>query len=392
MAYETRYGTYSQGQLHALFSTEQWNGLTLSERLDACQEVTNRYAAEYNVEPCLVTHQPMEGNAYGEQSGKSICLNTYLVRDGQFCATFTDQNGNTCERVTNALAPGWNILDTVYHEGTHGIQTELDTMPSTYLPPDSDWNLYRIQGVEKQAYAMGQSRTLQALSDYEKSTGKLDATRGEYLASVRNDAFQTALNDAAQHYNDPNIEQTLATVIQDRENNLFRSNASPSYQAIYQLCDTYNLYSAADLSQHAQALDTLAAGTEPTPSAHAQPSAEPVPLSLDSEESTSHLEDGLSLATPELSSLAFPGDDGLTSSVGSATVLTGADYDDGSNAFDLSASGESAGIATDDGMTSDDGMGTDDGIASDDGMGDAGDGGSDDSGGASNDSGLSNDD
>lgn len=387
MAYETRYGTYSQGQLHALFSTEQWHGLTLSERLDACQEVANRYAAEYNVAPCLITHQPMEGSAYGEQSGRTICLNTYLVRDGQFCTTFTDPNGTVCERTTNVLAPGWNILDTVYHEGTHGLQTELDTMPSTYLPPDSDWDLYRIQGVEKQAYAMGQSRTLQALSDYEKSTGTLDAARGDYLASVRNDAFQTALNDAAQHYNDPDIERTLANVIQDRENNVFRSNASPSYQAIYQLCDTYNLHSAADLSQHAQALDTLATGTEPETLGNAPPALAVAPLmqsgtvSLGSPEPTHSVVDGLSLDTPESGALSSVGD-GLESGVGCGTALFGADYDDGSGGFDLSASGEPAGITTDDGMTSDDGVGNDDGMTGDDGMGsDAG-----------SDNGLSNDD
>ena len=40
--YDTRYDTLTQGQLHALFSSAQWAGLSFEERLDACQEVANR--------------------------------------------------------------------------------------------------------------------------------------------------------------------------------------------------------------------------------------------------------------------------------------------------------------------------------------------------------------
>ena len=43
--YDTRYDTLTQGQLNALFSSAQWAGLSFEERLDACQEVANRYAA-----------------------------------------------------------------------------------------------------------------------------------------------------------------------------------------------------------------------------------------------------------------------------------------------------------------------------------------------------------
>lgn len=229
--YETRYDTLTQGQLNALFSSAQWSGLSFEERLDACQEVANRYAAEHDVEPCLITHHPMEGSAYGEQFGSTIRLNTYLVRDGQFCTHFTDENGNRVESRIDALAPSWNTLDTVYHEGTHGIQEQLGQIPGTYITPNMDWDLYRIQGIEKEAYAAGQSRTLQALADYEQATGKFDSARLDYFAAARNDSFQNALSDAARHYNDPNIEQTLAAVIQDREDNVVRSNASESYQA-----------------------------------------------------------------------------------------------------------------------------------------------------------------
>ena len=106
--YETRYDTLPQGQLNALFSSAQWAGLSFAERLDACQEVANRYAAEHDVEPCLITHHPMEGSAYGEQFGSTIRLNTYLVRDGQFCTHFTDENGN--DRMKEQIQENYNRI------------------------------------------------------------------------------------------------------------------------------------------------------------------------------------------------------------------------------------------------------------------------------------------
>ena len=318
--YDTRYDVLTQGQLNALFSSAQWAGLSLEERLDACQEVANRYAAEHDVEPCLITHHPMEGSAYGEQYGSTIRLNTYLVRDGQFCTHYTDQDGNLCEARVNAQAPSWNTLDTVYHEGTHGIQTQLGQSPNTYITPSMDWDLYRIQGIEKEAYAAGQSRTLQALADYEQAAGKFDPARLDYFTSARNDSFQTALADAARHYNDPNIEQTLATVIQDRENNVVRSHTSASYQAIYDLCDNYGIHSSADLSSSPEAAETQDRLAAETTAEETEGASEEVPSLLD---------DGLTAEPGEANPAGLSAEDGMESD--GAVELSGgeSDYDDG---------------------------------------------------------------
>lgn len=361
--YDTRYDTLTQGQLNALFSTAQWSGLSFEERLDACQEVANRYAAEHDVEPCLITHHPMEGSAYGEQFGNTIRLNTYLVRDGQFCTHYTDQNGNLCQARINAQAPSWNTLDTVYHEGTHGIQTQLGQIPGTYITPNMDWDLYRIQGIEKEAYAAGQSRTLQALADYEQATGKFDPARLDYFASARNDSFQSALSDAARHYNDPNIEQTLATVIQDRENNVVRSNASESYQAIYDLCDHYGIHASVDLSHFPEAVSALSAGTNPEAHAAAPPeeeadtqeTQESITTPEEAEErdngASTFTEDGLTAETGETGTADLSVADGMETE--GAMELSGgeADYDDGSGELGAAPSaGESTGIPQDDGL------------------------------------------
>ena len=358
--YDTRYDTLTQGQLHALFSSAQWSGLSLEERLDACQEVANRYAAEHHVEPCLVTHCPMDGGTYGEQFNNTIYLNTYLVRDGQFCSYLKDENknylmdenGNYLTERTNVFAPNWNTLDTVYHESTHGIQEVLAQIPSTYIDPDMDRDLYRIQGVEKEAYAVGQSRTLQALSDYEQATGKFDPARLDYFTSARNDSFQTALSDAARHYNDPNIEQTLATVIQDREDNVVRSNTSASYQAIYDLCENYGIHSSVDLSNSPEAVSALAAGANPEAHAAAPPEAAETQAPEETEERTAALEepdDGLTTELGESADLST--EDGMESD--GAVELSGgeADYDDGGGEVDASPSaGESGGTIQDDGL------------------------------------------
>lgn len=242
----TGYENLSQNQLHGLFSSETWNSLSFGERINACQEVENRFAADHNTEPCNVTHQQMDGAAYGWQSGQTICLNTSLVRDGCFNVMYCDENGVSQTAQIPAMAPSWNTLDTVYHEGTHGVQEATGNMPSTYISPDMDGDLYRIQGIEKEAYTIGQSRTLNALNEVENSSGKLDAARNDYFTSVKNDSFQAALQDAAKHYNDPNIESTLQSVINDRENGVAPDNPSESYQSISTLCDNYGIHSSVD--------------------------------------------------------------------------------------------------------------------------------------------------
>ena len=231
------FDTFSKTELHALFSEPAWETLSFQDRLDACQEVENRYAAENGVPPCTVKAKHMQGATYGYQYKNTIALNRSLLQDGTFLTEFTDLNGRTQRVKTKALAPGWNMLDTVYHEGTHGIQTALGRMPRTYITPRTDEDLYRIQKVEKEAFAVGQWKTLNAISDTEPYTGCQDPSRSEYLAYVKEDSFQKALDASVLHYNDPDIEQTLRDVIRDRDYGITRFQASDSYQAVNDLCD-----------------------------------------------------------------------------------------------------------------------------------------------------------
>lgn len=236
----TRYHKYTDSQLTFLFSTNSWKNLSASQRLAACQEVENRYAAENNVKPCTVTSRPIEGRCYGWQNGNTICLNSYLLNDNQFCTTFTDMNGNKQTIRTSVNAAGWNTLDTIYHEGTHGIQEQTGRIPSTYISDRMDYDLYRIQGIEKEAFEKGQTKTLEALSRYEKECGTLDPERASYLATVNSESYQRSLSNAIHNFKDPNIDLTLQTYISDREKGIVRINASDSYNAISDMYDSYH--------------------------------------------------------------------------------------------------------------------------------------------------------
>ncbi len=240
----TGYETLSRVQLHSLFSSKNWHSLSFDERISACQEVENRYAVERGVAPCNITHKEMDGASYGWQSGNTICLNTSMVREGCFHVNYKDENGMSQTARIPVMAPSWNTLDTIYHEGTHGVQEATGRMPSTYISPGMDSDLYRIQMIEKEAYAVGQSRTLDALSEVEKASGELDPARNDYFASVKNDSFQAAFQDAARHYNDPSIDSTLQSVINDREDGIVPDNPSPSYQSINTLCDSHGIHSS----------------------------------------------------------------------------------------------------------------------------------------------------
>lgn len=328
--YNTNYENYSQSQLTALFSSDTWKSLSFSQRLNACQEVENRYATENNVQPCTITYQPMNGACYGWQNGNTICLNSYLLQDGQFCTNFKDSYGNMQSVRTDVLAPGWNTLDTVFHEGTHGIQEQSGRMPSTYISPEMDGDLYRIQGIEKEAYANGQMRTLEAMSNYEKEVGHMAPERSEYIASVKADSFQSALIDASQNYNDPNIEQTLQTVINDRENGISRTNTSESYDAINNLCDNYGIHSSVDIATAS--------------------STQTIQSNSDNSEIEVQFDDGISHTDHEVGN-TYQLDDGLSDSNTIETTVNATEnssYEDGSE--DLITSYSSTEVSNDNGF------------------------------------------
>lgn len=241
------FSNYSNIQLHSLFSSKTWNELSFEDKVGACQEVENRYALSNGVSPCTIQTEQMQGSTYGYQFDNTITLNEFLLKNGTFIQSFTDSNGNIQTREIPVIAPNWNTLDTIYHEGTHGIQEVTGRMPDTYIRSEADSSLYRIQAIEKEAFAMGQLKTLEAISEVEEYTGVYDPSQKDYIEYVKIDSFNSALEASIETYNDPNIEQTLNDVIYDRDHGIYRDNGSSSYQAIHYLCDN-QYYIARELS------------------------------------------------------------------------------------------------------------------------------------------------
>lgn len=235
--YGTRYSSLSQNELLCLFGTKSWDALSFEERRDACQEVENRYAQANGCQPCKVETAEMTGSCYGYQSGGTLTLNESLLCDGVFMTEDFDDEGNGVLATTEVPAPNWNMLDTVYHEGTHGIQAAQGRMPFSYFDPVRDYDLYRIQPIEKEAFEAGQDYTLQAIDIVQEEMGEVDPSAIDYYCTVQQQSYQQSFDSAADHYQDPDIDKTVESAIQWHDMGMRPQNPTPSMEAVYGMLD-----------------------------------------------------------------------------------------------------------------------------------------------------------
>lgn len=270
--YNTIYSSLDPTTLRSLFSSERWNGLSGEQKLDACQEVENRLAAERGTEPREVKCSEIEGCTYGYQYGDTIELNSRLLNDGIFQVTYKDFNGDIQTRTVSVDSPSWEVFDTVNHEDMHGYWEDLGIMPETYIQFDSDSNLYRIQGCEKSAFEAGERNTLAAIREVESALGIKDPDAQTYIEKHSESSFQESLDNAKLLYNDNDIENTLNTFITNNDLGISPTNPSPSYEAIddlyYQQCMDNFVNSEHSVSEEsanlttAEAFETIADGSE----------------------------------------------------------------------------------------------------------------------------------
>ena len=127
----TIYNSLNDHSLYSLFSSRNWNNLSNNQKLDACQEIENRLAAERGTEPREVLVADMNDGCYGYQYKDTITLNSNVVNDGVFRVTGTDLNGNTQTRFVDVNAASWEIFDTIHHEDLHGYWEDAGIMPDT---------------------------------------------------------------------------------------------------------------------------------------------------------------------------------------------------------------------------------------------------------------------
>ena len=161
------------------FTADIWAGLSPAQRKEACQALEDHFAAEQGRPSKLIILTHFDGACYGCWSpGEDVIqLNESLVNSGAFTyKTLTDQP------LPDASL---QIFDTVAHEGYHAYQSyavehpeahadkaqlrewrENDAQVSAaeynYIPFDKDSALYRVQPLERDAFAYGEEKTHEA--------------------------------------------------------------------------------------------------------------------------------------------------------------------------------------------------------------------------------------
>lgn len=225
----------NSAEMHSMFRSDRWPLLSRNEKEAVCQEVINRYCSENGVEPAKLYLEEMNGSTYGYHSRGCIVLNENMVMKGIFTA---DKNGIHYE--FPVLSPGYNTLDTLYHESTHYLQEKENRASFTYMKPETDHDLYRIQANEKEAYDTAMKRTMNAINEVEEKYG-FDPSKYEYYAAIDADSFDKALSSAQKNYGCIQIEKTLNKCISDRDHGIIGDENSFDYKhvdAMFELQET----------------------------------------------------------------------------------------------------------------------------------------------------------
>ena len=238
--FSTRFSSLSDVELKTLFSSTCWfrPEMGYDARLEACQELENRLAVEDGITPRLVVGEDMDGATFGCQQGSLIRMNSNVLADGVFRAQYTDEQGETQIQEMEVMAPSWSVFDTVCHEHQHCAQEDLGfSQGPAYIQAESDYALYRIQPDERDAFAMGEHKTFQALSEVGNYLGYPDPAQGDYLASVAEDDYDRALARARLTYGDDNIQQAVDNVIRDYGNGVRYEYETPGEQGVARVLD-----------------------------------------------------------------------------------------------------------------------------------------------------------
>lgn len=220
--YHTRYSELSNAEVNELYRSDNWAGMTRNQRLDALQELENRSAAACGNQPCPVRTEEMNGYLYGGYANGEIVLNEHLVADGEFVTRYQDGS------IERESVDGINaqMMDTIHHENYHAYQDEVvhgqlehsdaeeaelwkaNWPDEQYISGDDPSECYRIQSLEKSAFAHGEAETKAAFGEIEAKYGE-DAGYQQYLGDIEADSYENALANAKKVNSDENIEETV---------------------------------------------------------------------------------------------------------------------------------------------------------------------------------------
>lgn len=270
----TIYTGLTDNQLYELFGSASWKGtlfqqgLTAEQKQQALQELSNRAARDYKSEAVPVRTEDIRGYGIGSYSPgeKRITLNQNLVEQGKL----RDEDGNLFE--TSGMPGGkgssWRCVATTYHESWHAAQHQSEENPAIYgdaehqknvaanlrqyISPSyggtrQDYDLYRIQLVEKEANEYGYAKAVNAL----QSVGS-EKDRKAILASLKAqipDTYDRSLQEAQLKYGS-DILEAMQSAINDRDSGAgVQANRSQGYYATHGILTEQELVQArADLA------------------------------------------------------------------------------------------------------------------------------------------------
>jgi hypothetical protein len=223
MVNETRYSHLTDNEVNDLYRSDVWNNLPYDAKMDALQELENRAAENVGNSPCQVNAEYMEGSMFGGYDPRTgdITINKHLIESGNFVTHHDD--GTVSERSVRGLNA--ELVDTVNHENYHAYQNEVisgslqhDNAAEAelwkandllYIDPDDPSDTYRIQALERSAFAHGEAETRKAFQEMETRYGVEDAGFKEYQESLQAHSYEKAVATAQNSTGISNIEQAL---------------------------------------------------------------------------------------------------------------------------------------------------------------------------------------
>lgn len=247
----TRFSNYSDVALYSMFRSDEWNRADgpyktpqqrMNDRQEALQELGNRAARDYGSKPVPVNVKDISGYGSYSPATKNITVSKSLVES----SAVMDRNGGYHYRPDS----NFRSMSNVYHESWHAAQDQARKDPNLYIGDDqtrrdvianlsnyiksspATADLYRIQIAEKQANEYAETKTMAAIQATEPYYGK-DTTLSYFSGSLTR-TYDEALAAARVNFNDPNIDKTLQTAINDchYNNGLVQQNMPYSYYQI----------------------------------------------------------------------------------------------------------------------------------------------------------------
>jgi len=222
----TRWTGYSSEDLCKQFASNYWKDLSVEDKQELLQEVENRLASERNTESRQLDFKNLNGLTLGYQSGDSIVVNSNLVEIGAFRTEVLNKETNeVTTRYDMAEAVNWNLLATIFHEDTHGVQEDEGRGQSvrSYIEADSDYLLYRLGPDEREAFDNGQGRTM-AIISHLRTNGIVSDDDDPSMQTFINEVMQqsTAIYEerAIQEYSDPDVIKHIDQWVSEEEQGL----------------------------------------------------------------------------------------------------------------------------------------------------------------------------